>query len=93
MLNSYREEDAKYIFDFLTFGYQDVVSLQLASGGFKIGIRNFVQKFAETQVEKFEKMSEELINTIIGIKMLQEHFQKDKAKWKFVVQKSKKYLL
>ena len=38
-------------------------------------------------------MDKELLLTLIGIKILIELFQEDKAKWKLVVLKSKKLLM
>ena len=64
------KDSAEHIFDFITFDYKDVIAHQLASGEFKSTIRQYVEKIAETQDRKFEKISEEIINTIIGIKIL-----------------------
>ena len=37
-------------------------------------------------------MDKEVLNTIIGIKILQDHFGDDKLKWKFVVLKARKHI-
>ena len=46
----------------------------------------------ELEPPTFEDFTKEEVLTIIGIKVLQNLFKEDKAKWKFVVQKSKKFL-
>jgi len=40
----------------------------------------------------FKQLKQEHIYTIIGLKMLNEKFKEDQAKWKLVAMKSKKWL-
>jgi len=44
------------------------------------------------QVEELKNLSQEVLLTIIGVRILQDRFASDKLKWKLVVSKSKKYI-
>ena len=55
---------------------------------FQKDVRNFVKKLYENNKE----YSDEVINTIIGIKVLENLFKNDQKKWILVVKKAKNYL-
>ena len=60
--------------------------MQAANGTFNNSVMKYVKN-----VEK-EAYSEEIVLTIIGVKLLQKLFGEDKMKWKFVVLKARKHL-
>ena len=81
------------MFDFSFLDYKNAVHLQSANGHFSSLIKEYVKEFGENKKAPFDSISEELICTIIGIKVLQDVFKDDKLKWKFIVFKSKKLLM
>ena len=81
------------MFDFSFLDYKNVVHLQSANGHFSSLIKQYVNEFGDNSKAPFDSISEELICTIIGIKVLEEVFKDDKLKWKLIVFKSKKLLI
>ena len=74
MSNDCSKDHAQHIFDFSfkKFDYKEVVALQSADGFFSEAIKSYVQEFGPENDSggKFTAFSNEIIWTIIGIKVL-----------------------
>ena len=81
------ELDIQKLMNFVVVHYRDVITCQVARGAFTDKILLFT-KYEETP--EVANLSTDQVNTLIGIKLLEEKFPEHKAKWKFICQKARK---
>ena len=84
----YDKNRASYLFDFLRYDYKAVVDTQKASGEFTQSVKAFLK----SNPKNTGNFALPVLYTLIGIKLLQEVFGGEKAKWKLVVMKAKKWV-
>ena len=83
------------IVTFMVLTYKNIVFSQNAMGVWTAKLYQFInhQTLSELQNaqtnEQIKGLSEECLLTLVGIKILTESFQQNKAEWKLVVQKGR----
>ena len=81
-------------FEFICLDYKELVKLQLANGVFRKEVLNFLTDTqGEINKQRPENISDNAWLTLLGLYLFEKIFRNDKPKWKFVAQKSKKWLV
>ena len=94
----------KVEFEFIAKDYRDCVSCTKTNGVFKVGVLSYIKELPGGKGvtlenlrscggSKFENLSDETLLTLVGLKVLKEIFTADKAKWKMVGAKAKKFVM